>query len=665
MGGGSKWYFSHMSGQDDYYVSPQEEEPGEWIGKGAALLGLSGEVKRKEFCQIFEGYSPDGLKQKLIQSAGRKDNPETKEGGHRPGWDYTFHGGKAYSILLALTKDEGERSTLKEAFQSAVKETISELERDTITRIGKGGREKVPAKVVAALFPHHTARGQNGQLPDMQEHIHATFFNVTVREVGKKEDGTPAIKTTALETLPHKQMEKEYGAALRERLNRNLRELGIDSFIENDRVRIRGISKECEDHFSKRSTTIKERAPEGDSIDKDRASLTTRDKKNKAHTLPVCQAHWEKELQEKFQLTHISLPSFRLSEAGVEKEALLKDPYQGATLPRPPKTPHITEPERSLELEKRAAIDDAVRGLFQYRDSFSKGQLINALKKECAARGLREKDAFDAANEFISRSSTYTIRNNYGREVLTTHEGPRLRAEAREVRQREYKERLTPVRERVIDEIKREYKGHTFITLTRDRTSAIDLEKETKMPAASIRTMLNEMEGKRFRKSKWTGEFIEVDKEKEARKRFSRRVVAEAKYLSGQISLETKKKMTGDNLKPRSEMVHKFLWATAQISKSQMRHLDAELRHEKLKVTSKTVIIVNESMKSHPLFPIFQQEVEQRGGKIVHAGEMARERVIQALKAERELEKQLQEALTHEKDQKIKQSHGIKIPLKL
>ena len=664
MGGGSKWYFSHMSGQDDYYVSPQEEEPGEWIGKGAALLGLSGEVKRKEFCQIFEGYSPDGLKEKLIQSAGRKDNPETKEGGHRSGWDYTFHGGKAYSILLALTKDEGERSTLKEAFQSAVKETISELERDTITRIGKGGREKVPAKVVAALFPHHTARGQNGQLPDMQEHIHATFFNVTVREVGKKEDGTPAIKTTALETLPHKQMEKEYGAALRERLNRNLRSLGIDSFIEGDRVRIKGISRECEDYFSKRSTTIKERAPEGDSIDKDRASLTTRDKKNKAHTLPVCQAHWEKELQEKFQLTHISLPSFRLSEAGVEKEALLKDPYQGATLPRPPKTPHITEPERSLELEKRAAIDDAVRGLFQYRDSFSKGQLINALKKECAARGLREKDAFDAANEFISRSSTYTIRNNYGREVLTTHEGPRLRAEAREVRQREYKERLTPVRERVIDEIKGEYKGHTFITLTRDRTSAIDLEKETKMPAASIRTMLNEMEEKRFRKSKWTGEFIEVDKEKEARKRFSRRVVAEAKYISGQISLETKKKMTGDNLKPRSEMVHKFLWATAQISKSQMRHLDAELRHEKLKVTSKTVIIVNESMKSHPLFPIFQQAVEQRGGKIVHAGEMARERVIQALKAERELEK-LQEALTHEKDQKIKQSHGIKIPLKL
>jgi conjugative relaxase-like TrwC/TraI family protein len=662
MGGGSKWYFSHISGQDEYYIRPGEEEPGQWTGEGATLLGLSGEVGRREFCRVFDGYSPSGEKTKLIQSAGRKDNPATKEGGHRPGWDYTFHAGKAHSILLALTKDEGERKALKDAFTRAVKETISDIERDTITRVGKGGRERVSAKVVAALFPHHTARGQDGQLPDMQEHVHATFFNVTVRVAGTKPDGTPAIKTTALETLPHKQMEKEYGAAMRERLNKNLRALGVDSFIEGDRVRVKGISRECEDYFSKRSATIKERAPEGDSIDKDRASLTTRDKKNEAHTRPVCQAHWEKELREKFQLTHMSLPSFRLRDASAEKEP---DPYQGVTLPRPPKTPHITEPERSLDLEKRAAIEVAVKSLFQYRDAFSKGQLINALKKECALRGLREKDAFDAANEFISRSSTYTIRNNYGREVLTTHEGPRLRAEAREVRQREYKERLTPVRERVIDEIKGEYKGHTFITLTRDRTSAIDLEKETKMPAASIRTMLNEMEEKRFRKSKWTGEFIEVDKEKEARKRFSRRVVAEAKYISGQISLETKKKMTGDNLKPRSEMVHKFLWATAQISKSQMRHLDAELRHEKLKVTSKTVIIVNESMKSHPLFPIFQQEVEQRGGKIVHAGEMARERVIQALKAERELEKQLQEALTHEKDQKIKQSHGIKIPLKL
>jgi hypothetical protein len=103
-----------------------------------------------------------------------------------------------------------------------------------------------------------------------------------------------------------------------------------------------------------------------------------------------------------------------------------------------------------------------------------------------------------------------------------------------------------------------------------------------------------------------------------------------------------------------------------------MRHLDAELRHEKLKVTPKTVIIVNDSMRKNPLFPLFEQEIKKRGGKIVHAGEMIRERVIQELRAEQaELAVEtLREKLKHENDSRkvkevIKQPQGITIPLKL
>lgn len=481
---------------------------------------------------------------------------------------------------------------------------------------------------------------------------------MTVREVAKNPDGSPILKTTALETLPHKQMEKEYGAGLRERLNRNLRAIGVDSFIDNDRVRIRGISKECEDHFSKRSERIKETA-EGDAIEKNKASLKTRDKKNKAHTLPVCEGHWRKELEEKFHLTHQSLPSLR-----IEKEQQQRDPFAGVTLPPIPQKTRAHEPERSLAQEKKEAVEVVVKNLYRYRDSFSKGQLQTALKRECQARGMRDKDALDAADDFIGRGSTYKIRNQYGREVYTTHDGPRIRNEEREARRRAYEEKTRPVRESVFQEIQKEFRGHKCIALTRDKAGAEALKKEIKMPAASIKTMMNEIEGKRFRKSKWTGEWVELDKGDEARKKFFKQAGAELKYLTGQISLETKKKLTGDYWKPRTEMVHKFLWATGQISKNRMRHLDAELRHEQLKVTNKTVIIVSQGISQHPLFPALIEAVQKRGGKIVYAHEKIRERVTQELKAERELEK-LREDLAHEKDQKIKQSHGIKIPLKL
>lgn len=130
----------------------------------------------------------------------------------------------------------------------------------------------------------------------------------------------------------------------------------------------------------------------------------------------------------------------------------------------------------------------------------------------------------------------------------------------------------------------------------------------------------------------------EVDTKKEERKRLGRRIGAEVKFALGMINAETRKKVTGDYRKPSHEAAHKFLWATGQISKKQMKHLDAELRHKRLEVTKGTVVIIESSTRHHPRMGELRREVEKRGGKVVFAGEHMRE--TQEIKVERDAQRQ-------------------------
>jgi hypothetical protein len=50
-------YFSEHYVQDDYYTQGQTCI-GQWIGKGAADLGLAGDVSREDFNALLQGISP-------------------------------------------------------------------------------------------------------------------------------------------------------------------------------------------------------------------------------------------------------------------------------------------------------------------------------------------------------------------------------------------------------------------------------------------------------------------------------------------------------------------------------------------------------------------------------------------------------------------------------
>src|SRR5260370_1079628 len=91
-------YYEEKYSQDDYY-SEQHRVVGQWFGRGAEELGLSGEIASEDFRAVLRGIHP-GSGNVLVQKANGYDD-------RRAGWDATFNAPKAVSIH-ALGGGEGQ-----------------------------------------------------------------------------------------------------------------------------------------------------------------------------------------------------------------------------------------------------------------------------------------------------------------------------------------------------------------------------------------------------------------------------------------------------------------------------------------------------------------------------------------------------------------------------
>jgi conjugative relaxase-like TrwC/TraI family protein len=79
--GQAERYFEEHYSQDDYYTQGQTCV-GQWVGKGAIGLGLSGEVSREDFSALLQGIHP---------RSGAVLVPAAKHNGrHAAGWDSVF-----------------------------------------------------------------------------------------------------------------------------------------------------------------------------------------------------------------------------------------------------------------------------------------------------------------------------------------------------------------------------------------------------------------------------------------------------------------------------------------------------------------------------------------------------------------------------------------------
>ena len=87
-------YYSDLASED--YYNNDKEPAGQWAGKGAESLGLSGAVAKADFAQLVSGHDATG--KALVRTAGR-DN-------HRAGQDLCFSAPKSVTLTRRLASPE-------------------------------------------------------------------------------------------------------------------------------------------------------------------------------------------------------------------------------------------------------------------------------------------------------------------------------------------------------------------------------------------------------------------------------------------------------------------------------------------------------------------------------------------------------------------------------
>jgi len=169
-------YYEEKWSHDDYY-SEKQQVVGQWFGRGAGELGLSGEVATEDFRSVLRGVDPRSG-EVLVQKASAYD-------GRRAGWDATFNAPKSVSIQALAGGDE----RLPEAHRNAVSRALGELEQYALSRQRGGSEWVVTANIVAARFDHIAARPANGANdgygPDPHLHTHVVIANMTRRPDGQ------------------------------------------------------------------------------------------------------------------------------------------------------------------------------------------------------------------------------------------------------------------------------------------------------------------------------------------------------------------------------------------------------------------------------------------------------------------------------------------------
>lgn len=147
----------------NYYL--QSGEPrGVWLGDGAPMLGLAGEVVDDDFLALMAGMDP----QDPDRHVGRRYDDKSVRG-----FDVTASAPKSVSILFALGDDDVRREVL-DAHDAAVAALAGWIERHAHTRYRIGGEVAVvdAEGIVAAMFRQHTSRALDPQL-----HTHLVIAN--------------------------------------------------------------------------------------------------------------------------------------------------------------------------------------------------------------------------------------------------------------------------------------------------------------------------------------------------------------------------------------------------------------------------------------------------------------------------------------------------------
>ena len=362
------------------YYKQDETVKGEWQGKLAASLGLSGEVAPLEFSRLTEGIHPQTEEQMVKHREGKEytnaDGSTTKPVEHRAGWDATFSAPKSVSLTALVGGDE----RVKEAHRAAVTTALEELEKYTHARIGGNNPAEQTGKFIAAKFEHDTARPVNGYAAP-QLHTHAVIFNVTEREDGS---------TRAIQERTFFESQNYATAVYQSALTYQLRKLGYE--IEpgqSGAPEIKGYSQEYLDASSPRSQQIKEQmeragfqGPEAAQI----AAHATRDRKQTLKPEEVLAAH-----------------KTMAAEYGNQPERIIAAARERAL---------IEEHGTGLQSDSRGAVAFAKEKVFE-REAVADERVI---MREALRRGMGEVSFSEIQDEFKRRREEGEFRSVQGQK---------------------------------------------------------------------------------------------------------------------------------------------------------------------------------------------------------------------------------------------------------
>jgi conjugative relaxase-like TrwC/TraI family protein len=234
-----KGYSSRHLENNDYYAEG-ERVVGQWRGRGAELLGLSGGVKTEEFEAVRQGLDPKTNEfLRLRLSADRLAADGTKLAQGRSLYDFTFSAPKSVSVMASVGSDD----RLSAAHETAAAEALREMERHAAGRVRQNGADddRTTGNLVLAVYHHDTSRELDPQL-----HTHAVGANLTY-------DGVEG-RWKALQASDIYERRAYLTEVYRNALAREVRSLGYE--IENRRdggFEIAGVPPDLLTRFSQRS----------------------------------------------------------------------------------------------------------------------------------------------------------------------------------------------------------------------------------------------------------------------------------------------------------------------------------------------------------------------------------------------------------------------------
>ena len=233
---GAKDYFRAQLSREDYYLRESHEITGQWHGRGAALLGLSGKVDRESYFRLCDNLHPGTAKQLTARTNAKR----------RILYDFTFDLPKGASLAYELGGDE----RILDAFRASVQETMAEIENAMCVRVRKGGQshDRISGNIVWAEFVHRTTRPMGDGVPDPQTHMHAVVFNASYDAVEEK--------WKAGEFSRIKSDAAYYQSAFHARLAGRLSGLGYGIEKDGKSFSLVGIDKELSSKYSRRSQLI-------------------------------------------------------------------------------------------------------------------------------------------------------------------------------------------------------------------------------------------------------------------------------------------------------------------------------------------------------------------------------------------------------------------------